>query len=237
MAGNWGIIFVYSCWPTRLVIIELDGPMNMRMGSCCQGQWNSADDLHKFMFHFIPVLGLLLLKLSSDQFSVALEWCRMFRSKKCKWQIGAQTGYGFVHYSLDKEGVLASMLAVEAMNGVVVDGVRFTCSVSKSLSTLVQEPADSRARGVTAWIPHHTNPYPLVILAIPELLHVAWTALSPCIHSIPTKILRRSIENARYIPLLNHILILFNQDKWTNHLNCSSCSETIRIRCLAFSSK
>jgi hypothetical protein len=50
-----------------------------------------------------------------------------------------QSGYGFVHFAADKEGVLAAFNAARALHGTSVDGVQYNVEPSKNLLKLFQE--------------------------------------------------------------------------------------------------
>ena len=57
-------------------------------------------------------------------------------------ETGEQTGYGFVHYSLDKVGILSSIRAVNGMNGAMVEAIHFTCTLSHSLSEMIRRSSN-----------------------------------------------------------------------------------------------
>mmetsp|Transcript_27413 Transcript_27413/g.29920 ORF Transcript_27413/g.29920 Transcript_27413/m.29920 type:complete len:310 (+) Transcript_27413:71-1000(+) len=46
-----------------------------------------------------------------------------------------QSGYAFVHYSMNDAGIRSALAAVECLNGRTVDGVKFECSVTHGLKT------------------------------------------------------------------------------------------------------
>jgi hypothetical protein len=47
--------------------------------------------------------------------------------------MGVQSGYGFIHYALNPEGVAAALKAVETMNKASLDLVTYECSLSHGL--------------------------------------------------------------------------------------------------------
>jgi hypothetical protein len=49
-----------------------------------------------------------------------------------------QSGYGFVHFPLDKEGIASAIQATETMNGNELNSVAFHCSVSHGLTRYIQ---------------------------------------------------------------------------------------------------
>jgi hypothetical protein len=53
-------------------------------------------------------------------------------------EISVHSGFGFIHYELDPEGVRSALMAIEFMNERVVDQISLGCTVSHGLETYMK---------------------------------------------------------------------------------------------------
>jgi hypothetical protein len=83
-----------------------------------------------------------------------------------------QTGYGFIHFPLTPDGIASSLQAVNCMNGFVLDAVKYSCKVSRTLEEYFQaqqqqqqeqqqssQPSQSSSYGTQQSSPTAMNPF------------------------------------------------------------------------------
>lgn len=107
-------------------------------------------------------------------------------------ETGQQSGYGFVHYSLDETGIASAIRAVTEMNERNVESIFFRCSYSHGLSKMLKET------GINPSMVHN------------QLHPVTANSLQT------TANLARGISSAHYLPASSNFYTEYNQPLMKN---------------------
>jgi hypothetical protein len=147
--------------------------------------------------------------------------------------INRQSGYGFIHYPVNREGIIAAMNASKDLQDTTVESVNYKSSLSHKLTTFIEETTFAVPQPPSQPQPHQSQPQPL-----PQPQHQllqpmhSQTLHSQVLHSQalhsqalqPQQIQQQQIQTMQMVPQLSYMdprttLMPSQPVSTTNHLH------------------